>query len=102
MQLRLELSGMGTRPYPLDRERRRRVMVALAEKDMVISDLARALGVSRVLVSNIISGRRLSPKTERRIAEYLGKPEDYLFPERTTEEMAQMRTAEAAEKGKVA
>ena len=102
MHLRLELSEMGTRPYPKDRERRRRVMVALAEKDMVISDLARALGVSRVLVSNVISGRRLSPKTERRIAEFLGKSEDYLFPERTVEEMAQMRIAEAAGKDKVA
>ena len=102
MQLRLELSGMGTRPYPLDRERRRRVMVALAEKDMVISDLARAIGVSRALISNIISGRRLSFKTEQRIAEYLGKPADSLFPPRTAEEIGQMRLAEASKKGDVA
>jgi len=48
-----EFSGLGSRPYPLDRERRRRVMVALAEKEMTISDLARNLEVSKQYISPI-------------------------------------------------
>jgi len=69
---------------------------------MSISALARELNLTRVYVSNIISGRRLSVKIERRIAEYLGKPADYLFPPRTAEEIGKMRRAEAAGKGKAA
>ena len=102
MKLWREISELGSRPYPLDIERRRRVMVALAERDMTISGLARCLGVSRVLVSNVISGRRLSSKTERLIAEFLGRPADYLFPIRTPEEIGAMRRAEAAAKGEAA
>ncbi|MDR1507854.1 MAG: helix-turn-helix domain-containing protein [Treponema sp.] len=86
-------SGSG-RPYPIDRERRRMVMVELALRDMTISDLARALGIQRPLVSKIVSGRRRSSKTERRIAEFFGLPADELFPARTSEEIALMRQAE--------
>jgi transcriptional regulator with XRE-family HTH domain len=95
MQLRLEISGLGTRPYPLDKERRRRVLVALAEKDMSISALARALGLSKVYISYIVNGLRLSAKTERRIAEFLGRDIESLFPPRTAEEIGRMRRAEA-------
>lgn len=91
-----EMSGLGSRPYPLDRERRRRVLVALAERDMTISDLAKEIGLARPLVSNIVSGRRLSLKTEQRIADFLGEPLDRLFPYRTPEEIGRMRRAEAA------
>jgi transcriptional regulator with XRE-family HTH domain len=98
MNILREFSGMGTRPYPLDRERRRRVMIALAEKDLTITALAMALSLPRSYVSEISSGRDLSIKTETRIAEYLGKPADYLFPKRTFEEIGQMRQAEAEEK----
>jgi transcriptional regulator with XRE-family HTH domain len=97
-----EISGMGSRPYPLDHERRRRVMVALAERDMTISSLAKNIGVAQATVSRVISGRRLSAKTEQRIAEYLDKPADYLFPSRTAGEIGKMREAEAKAKGKVA
>jgi transcriptional regulator with XRE-family HTH domain len=97
-----EFSGLGSRPYPLDRERRRRVMVALAEKDMNISDLARCLGISRAIVSKVISGRRISTKTEQRIAEFLGKPIEYLFPSRKIKEIGEMRQAEAAGKERAA
>jgi len=90
-----EIAGLGSRPYPLDRERRRRVLVALAERDMSISTLARSLGIDQALVSKVISGRRLSPKTEQRIADYLGKSADYLFPYRTPGEIGKMRKAEA-------
>ena len=97
-----EFSGLGSRPYPLDRERRRRVLVALAEKDMTISGLARSIGVAQAIVSKVISGRRLSTKTEQRIAEFLGKPIDDLFPSRTAAEIGEMRRAEAAEKERAA
>ena len=90
-----------TRPYPIDRERRRRVMIALAEKELTISGLARKLKLSKPLVSIIVSGRRISEKTEQRIAKFLGKPADYLFPERTTEDIKKMRQAES-QKGKAA
>jgi len=102
MQLRLEISGLGTRPYPLDRERRRRVLVALAERDMNISALARVLNLPQSLISMTICGRRLSAKTEQCITDYLGKPANYLFPSRTAEEIGKMRRAEAAEKGNAA
>jgi plasmid maintenance system antidote protein VapI len=95
-----EISGLGSRPYPLDRERRRRVLVALAERDMTISGLARALNLPQSLVSMTIGGRRLSTKAEQRIADFLGKPADYLFPFRAPKEIGRMRQAEAAEKGR--
>jgi len=95
MRLTREFSGMGSRPYPLDRERRRRVMVALAERDMTISGLAKSLNSPRAVVSQVISGRRLSPKAEQRIASFLGKDAGDLFPRRTPGEIAKMRRAEA-------
>jgi transcriptional regulator with XRE-family HTH domain len=76
------------------------VLTALVEQDMTISSLARSLSLSRVLISNVISGRRLSAKTEQRIAEYLGKPEDYLFPSRKLGKIRKMREAEARAKGR--
>jgi transcriptional regulator with XRE-family HTH domain len=97
-----EFSGLGSRPYPLDRERRRRVMVVLAEKNLSISDLARSLDISRAIVSKVVSGRRISPKTEQCIAEFLDKPVEYLFPSRTAKEIGEMRRAEAAAKERAA
>jgi plasmid maintenance system antidote protein VapI len=95
-----ELSGMGTRPYPIDRERRKRVLWELVDRDMTIGDLAKALNLCLPHVSNIISGRRLSTRTEQRIADFLGKSADYLFPFRTPEEIGRMRRAEEEAKGK--
>jgi transcriptional regulator with XRE-family HTH domain len=102
MRFLREISGMGSRPYPLDHERRRRVLVSLAEKTITISALAKKLNLPRSLVSMIISGRRRSEKTEQRIADYLGKPTDYLFPERSPNEIKRMRSAEAKQKEKSA
>ena len=93
-----EYSGKGNRPYPIDRERRRRVLYELDELKMNISTLARKLKMPVSLVSMIINGRRLSLKTERRIAKYLGKPVNYLFPRRSGEELAKMRQAENAQR----
>ena len=102
MKLWRKISELGSRPYPLDHERRRRVMIALAERDMTISGLARSLGTSKQYISAIVSGRRLSPKTEKRIADFLGKAADYLFPYRTPEEIGEMRREESAAKGDAA
>ena len=102
MRILREFSGLGNRPYPIDHERRRRVMIALAERDMTISALSKKINISRAIVSQIINGRRISPKTEQRIAEFLGKPADYLFPKRKPAEIKTMREKEAKAKGKTA
>ena len=104
MRLAREISGLGSRPYPLDHERRQRVMIALAEKELTISKLARNLCLSKAIISYVINGRRLSPKTEQRIADFLGKSAEDLFPFRTPDEIRKMRQAEASRqrKGKAA
>ena len=102
MRFLREFSGLGSRPYPFDRERRRRVMVALAEKDMTISGLARCIDVVQSIVSEVVSGRRRSKKTEQLIADFLGKNADYLFPTRSADEIKKMRKAEASAKGRPA
>ena len=93
-----DFCGVGSRPYPLDHECRLQILHILLDRQMSISDLAKSLGIARAIISQVISRRRLSPKTEQRIAEYLGKPVDYLFPTRTPEEIALMRQAETAGK----
>lgn len=90
----------GSRPFPVDVERKERCQEILANCGMTMTELAFHLGVSKVLVSNVISGRRLSNTTEQRIATFLNLPKDYLFPERTPLEIAAMRKAEAEQKQK--
>jgi plasmid maintenance system antidote protein VapI len=72
------------------------------EKDMTISSLARHLNLPQSQVSMTICGRRLSKKTEQRIADYLGKPAKELFPSRESADIAKMRQAEAKQKEKSA
>jgi len=104
MRFLREFSGIGSRPYPLDRERRRRVMVALAEKDMTIGGLARELDLALSQISMTVCGRRRSiipnqySKTEKLIADFLGKDAGWLFPNRTQAEIKKMREGEAASK----
>jgi transcriptional regulator with XRE-family HTH domain len=100
MSILREVSGLGSRPYPLDHERRRNVLIALAEREMTISGLARKIGVTQAIVSKVINGRRRSEKTEQRIADFLGKSVDSLFPSRTGAEIKKMRQAEASAKEK--
>jgi len=107
MRILREISGLGSRPYPLDRERRKNVLVALADKDISISGLARSINVSQAIVSKVINGRRRSEKTEQLIADFFNKPVNSLFPKRTPAEIKKMRCAEAAQaeakaKGKTA
>jgi transcriptional regulator with XRE-family HTH domain len=79
------------RPYPPDADRRRRVRIELARRDLTISDLAFALGMHQGNLSDVINGIRLSPKTERRIAAFLDVPVEVLFPVRTLDEMEALR-----------
>jgi len=101
-QLTNKDSGRGSRPYPLDHERRKNVLVALAEQEMTISSLSKNIGTPRAIVSQIVSGRRLSPKTEQRIASFLGKKVDDLFPYRSPKQIEKMREAEAKAKRRTA
>ena len=86
------------RPYPLDRERKRRVMVELARRDMTISDLAMRLGCNRGNLSSCISGRLIHCPLEKRIASYLALPAEYLFPVRTAEQLRAMQKEEMRSK----
>jgi transcriptional regulator with XRE-family HTH domain len=90
------------RPYPPDTERRVRVRIELARRDMTVSDLARALGMAQSLTSEIINGTRRSPKTEEKIAAFFGLPREELFPSRKKAELEAMRRAAAADKGRAA
>jgi transcriptional regulator with XRE-family HTH domain len=68
------------RPYPPDRERRIRVKIELARRDMTISDLARVLGIHQGNLSSIVNGTRISRKTEEKIAVFFGMTRRELFP----------------------
>lgn len=88
----------GCRPFPVDKDRQERCRKVLDDCGMTITELAMHLGVSRVYVSNILSGRYLTADGETRIAQFFGLTRTQLFPLRTAEEIARMRQAEAAEK----
>ena len=85
---------IGGRPYPKDLDRACRVKVELAKRNMSISDLAYHLSVPQSNLSDVINGRRRSPKTESRIAAYFGLPREDLFPPRTPGELLAMRKQE--------
>ena len=88
----------GSRPFPIDHERQRRCSELLESLGMTITELAMHMGTSRQYISNLLSGRNLSPDAEARIADFFGVPHDALFPPRTAGEIAQMREREAREK----
>ena len=90
----------GTRPFPIDRERKERCLSLLDSYSMTITELASHLGVHKMLISNVISGKQPSPTNETRIAQFFGVPKNYLFPERTPLEIAAMRKAEAEQKAR--
>ena len=83
--------------YPIDAERKKRVKIALAYRNISASYLAQEIGLSRFVVNRVINGRRRSRKAEQRIAEYLKEPLDYLFPQRTPKQIKKMIKLEAAE-----
>jgi len=86
------------RPYPPDKERRVRVKVELAKKDMTISELANATKINRPHLAEVINGTRRSKKTEEKISHFFGKSWEELFPPRTRRDLEAMREAEAKRK----
>ena len=67
----------GCRPFPFDIERKERCQEILSTYGMTMAELAMHLGVSKVLITNVINGRDLSPKTETRIANFLKVPKEF-------------------------
>jgi plasmid maintenance system antidote protein VapI len=82
-------------------ERRRRVKVELALRNMTVSDLARALDINQGHLSETINGTRRTRAIEDMVAAYFALPRQELFPPRTKGDLEAMRQA-AAEKGRAA
>lgn len=95
-------STRGARPFPIDKERQERCLAALKQHHMTAAELALHLGVSKVYISQVLSGRDISPATESRIAAFFGVPQDALFPRRTVKDIALMREKEMQEKQTIA
>ena len=55
----------------------RSVKIELLRKGMSVSDLAQAIGKSRVYTSSIVHGRVRAETTERAISDVLNIPYDY-------------------------
>lgn len=83
--------AIGGRPYPKDPERRMRVKVELAKRDMTITELAKAIGLQQGYVSEVINGTRRSLKNEERIAAFFGMSREALFPPRTIAQLIELR-----------
>ncbi len=92
----------GSRPFPIDKDRKERCLAVLSSYGMTATDLAKLTGIQKPHISAIISGRWLSPSTETRIAGLFGLPREAMFPPRTAAEIAYMREAERREKARVA
>jgi transcriptional regulator with XRE-family HTH domain len=58
---------------------------------MTVSDLAKKLNMGSSHLYEVINGIRLSPKTEKRVSAFFGKPWEELFPPRGRDELAAMR-----------
>jgi transcriptional regulator with XRE-family HTH domain len=86
--------GLTGRPYPIDYERKTRVRVELARRNMSITDLANALKLDRGNVSKVISGRSISQTYETLIATFLQLDVKYLFPPRSPMELLGMAEVE--------
>lgn len=93
-----DFSGNTGRYYPIDRERKARCMVELARRGMTITDLAYATSIDKSTTAKVISGRMLSETYERQIANFLHIDQNYLFPTRSSVEIAAMRALEQTRK----
>lgn len=91
-------SVRGSRPFPIDKERQCRCQTVLSQLNMTVTELAQIMGWQKSYVSGLVSGRELSVANEARIANFLGVPVDFLFPQRTPLEIAALREQEAREK----
>ena len=85
----------GSRPFPIDEDRKNRCISFLRSIGMSQSELAINVGVSAALISAVISGRQPSPSLEKRIAMFLGVPEIQLF-QRAKSRKASLRQARLA------
>lgn len=94
----MERLNKGCRPFPLDKDRQNRCREVLESYGMTQEELGLHLGVSKVYISNVFSGRRLSPSAETRIAGFFNLPREAMFPKRTVEQIYQMRLQEQEEK----
>lgn len=94
----MERLNKGCRPFPLDKDRQNRCREVLETYGMTQEELAMHLGQKKSYVSELISGRRLSPSAETRIAEFFNLPREAMFPERSVEQIYQMRLQEQNEK----
>lgn len=56
----------------------KRVKIRLIEKDITISQLATAIGVTRQYASAIINGRVIAEPVIKKISDYLEISDDYL------------------------
>lgn len=55
------------------------VKIQMIERDMKVNDLADAVELSRVYVSEIICGRRFAPEAAGKISEILGVSTPYVI-----------------------
>lgn len=91
-------SVRGCSPFPIDKERQCRCQTVLSQLNMSVTELAQFMGWQKSYMSRLISGRELSVANEARVATFLGVPAEFLFPQRTPQEIAALREQEAREK----
>jgi hypothetical protein len=58
-----------------------RQRVALAQKNLMVKDIGNRLNMNSGYISIVLSGRAKPRKLRQKIAEILGKPVEYLWPE---------------------
>lgn len=51
----------------------------LVRNGKTLADIARALGVTGPHVSQVVAGKRRSPRVERAVADAIGQPVDVVF-----------------------
>ena len=90
------------RPYPKDVNRILKVKTELIKRGLSIFELSKKTGVNYKCLSDVISGRRISPTAEERVAQYFGKQREELFPRRTIREIEAARAKEKKRKKAVA
>ncbi len=69
--------------HPKDWDRRARILLALSEKRMTVTELARLIGRSQGYVSAVIWGVDRSVRVETEIAKALGRYREELFTNNT-------------------
>lgn len=86
------------RPYPVDEVRQSRVRLAMRRLGMSSRELAGLAQLQETHLTNLTSGRWRSRAAEERVAYVLGQDVDWLFPERSQEELLRMRREQEEER----